>query len=424
MEEGMASVQRVLVLGGGVVGVTSAYYLNQRGFHVTLVERRPEVGLETSFANGSLITPSMSDPWAAPGLPWKILKWIGREDSPFLLRARALPGLLSWGLRFLGCCDEATWRRNTGTILRIARHSQNALDALSEETGIRYDRSRRGTLRLFRDPLSMENAKRSAEVVGAHGVAYTMLDRDGCQQLEPALTPQIGKISGGIHFPEDDSGDAFKFTQALAELCGREGVEFRYGVSVQGLEADGDAISGVRTDGETLTADRYLVALGNGSAPLLRGLGIRLPIYPVKGYSATLATEGWNNAPRVPMVDDGRKIGIVPLGDRLRVAGTAEFGGYDTALNPQRGATLIENLRELFPDCPNQESAEHWTGLRPTTPDGIPILGTTPYSNLYLNAGHGHLGWTLSCGSAEALADLMAGRRPGFELDGMTLDRF
>ena len=420
----MASVQRVLILGGGIIGVTSAYYLNRRGFHVTLVERRPKVGLETSFANGSLITPSMSDPWAAPGLPWKILKWIGREDSPFLLRARALPGLLSWGLRFLRCCDEATWRRNTGTIFRIARHSQEALRALSEETGIRYDLSRRGTLRLFRDSLSMENTKRSAEVVGAHGVSYTPLDRDACLHLEPALAPRIEQISGGIHFPEDDSGDAFKFAQALAELCREQGVEFRYGVTVRRLETAGGSISGVTTDGETLTADRYLVALGNGSAPLLRSLGIRLPIYPVKGYSATLTTEGWNNAPRVPMVDDGRKIGIVPLGDRLRVAGTAEFAGYDTALNPRRGASLIENMRELFPDCPNQESAQHWTGLRPTTPDGIPILGATPYGNLYVNSGHGHLGWTLSCGSAEALADLMIGRTPGFELDGMTLDRF
>lgn len=416
-------MQKVLVLGGGIIGTTSAYYLAKRGCQVTLVEARPEVGLETSFANGSLVTPSMSDPWAAPGLPWKILKWIGREDSPFLLRPRALPGLLRWGLAFLRCCNEATWRRNTATILRLTRYSQKALGDLTRETGLAYDHSPMGTLRLFRDRMSMENAERSAEVLGGLGVPYQALDAAGCAALEPALTPRLERIAGGIHFPEDESGDAFKFTQALAGRCRDMGVEFRFGVTVEKVERRGNTITAIMTDAGPFTADRYLAALGNGNAPLLRRLGVRLPIYPVKGYSATLSTAGWNAAPRVPMVDDGRKIGIVPLGDRLRVAGTAEFAGHDTELKQRRGANLIDNMLELFPDCPNRAEAEHWTGLRPMTPDGIPILGATPYGNLFLNAGHGHLGWTMSCGSAAALADLMTGNDPAIDLAGMTLER-
>lgn len=416
-------MRHVLVLGGGIIGTTSAYYLARRGCRVTLLEARPEVGLETSFANGGLITPSMSDPWAAPGMPWKISKWLGREDSPFLLRPSALPSLLTWGLRFLRCCNEATWRRNTGTILRLARHSQQALDRLTQETGIEYDRSGVGTLRLFRDRLSMQNAERSAEVVSALGVPHKLLDTEGCAALEPALAPQLSKIAGGIHFPEDESGDAFLFTQALAKLCREQGVEFRYGVTVEGFETKQDRVTSVATDAGPLSADGYLAALGNANPTLLRRLGIRLPVYPVKGYSATLSTAGWNRAPQIPLLDDGRKIGIVPLGQRLRVAGTAEFTGHDATLNPSRCTNLIENLLDLFPDCPNQAEAKFWTGLRPMTPDGIPILGATPYRNLFVNAGHGHLGWTMSCGSAETLADLMTGRSPALDLQGMTLER-
>ncbi len=412
----------ILVLGGGIIGVTSAYYLARRGFRVTLVEGREGAGLETTFANGGLLTPSMADPWAAPGIPWKLLKWIGREDSPFLVRPGALPGLVSWGLKFLANCNAATWRRNTATILALAGYSHRARQALTRETGIAYDLSQVGTLRLFRDRPSMAAARRGAEVVGALGIAYRVLDAAACAELEPALAPQAQRISGGIHFPDDEAGDTHAFTLALAEACAAEGVAFRFGETVQRIETRDGALSGVVTDAGRLEAERCLVALGNASPGLLRGLGIKLPIYPVKGYSVTFSTEGWNGAPVVPMVDDGRKMGIVRLGDRLRVAGTAEFTGHDAALNPRRIANLTSSLLDLFPDLPNPETGEPWTGFRPMTPDGIPYLGPTPVRNLYVNAGHGHLGWTMSCGSAKALADLIAGAEPEIDLSGMRLD--
>jgi D-amino-acid dehydrogenase len=410
----------VLVLGAGIIGTTSAWYLARAGCRVTLVERRPGVGLETSFANGSLITPSMSDPWAAPGLPWQLLKWLGREDAPFLLRLGALPGLTSFGPAFLRNCTAARWRRNTEIILRLTRYSQALLNELVALTGIAYDGAALGILRLCRDPAALEHAEKVAAAVG---VAYRPLDAAGCARLEPAIASAADRIVGGIHFPDDQSGDAYKFTAALAERARDAGVECRFGVAVRALEIAGDRVTGVITDQGRLEADRYLVALGCGGARLLRPLGIALPVYPVKGYSVTLEIDGWNGAPRLPLVDSGRKLAIVRLGDRLRLAGTAELAGYDTTLNPARGANLLESLHTLLPDAPNLGTARHWTGLRPMTPDGIPLLGPTSYQNLFLNLGHGHLGWTMACGSAKLLADLLTGRPPEIDLTGMTLTR-
>jgi D-amino-acid dehydrogenase len=419
----MRSARRVLVLGGGVIGTTTAYALAKRGFEVTVVERRDGVGLETSFANGSLITPSMADPWAAPGLPLKLLKWIGREESPFLVRLGALPGMLSWGLKFLANCNPRDWKRNTEVILRIARYSQVRLQALSEETGIDYHRASAGTLRLFRDDASMADAKRSAEMVGELGMLFRVLDASECAELEPALLPSAGKIAGGIHFPDDETGDAYKFTAALADHCKEAGVVFRFGETIKAIDVEGDRVTGVSTSGGRLQADGYVVALGSFSTALLRRIGIKAPVYPVKGYSLTIDIEGWNDAPNVPLLDDGKKMGIVRLGDRLRLAGTAEFTGFDAGLNPARGANLINGLADLFPNCPNVAEGCHWAGLRPMTPDGIPILGSTPLRSLHLNIGHGHLGWTMAAGSAELLAALLAGEPPEISLEGMVLER-
>jgi D-amino-acid dehydrogenase len=415
--------RRVLILGGGVIGTTSAYFLARRGWQVTVVERQSGVGRETSFANGSLVTPSMSDPWAAPDLPWKLLKWMGREDSPFLVRPGAIPGMLSWGLQFLRNCNPGRWQRNTEIIFRMARYSQEVLRDVTAETGVAYDRASLGTLRLFRDEAALAAAKRSAADVGKVGISYRLLDADQCVLLEPALASARKKIAGGIHFPDDESGDAFKFTSALAEICRDAGVDFRFGVRIEAIDTAGDVVSGIMTDAGRLEAEHYLVALGSESAALLRPLGIKVPIYPVKGYSVTVPLDGWNAAPTVPLADDGRKMGIVRLGDRLRLAGTAEFTGFDTSLNPARGANLIAVLQDLFPDCPTTDQGQHWTGLRPMTPDGIPILGASSYRNLYLNLGHGHLGWTMACGSAKVLADLMAGAVPDIDLSGMTVGR-
>jgi D-amino-acid dehydrogenase len=417
----MADEKRVLVLGGGVVGTASAYYLARRGFRVTLVERRDGVALETSFANGGLLTPSMSDPWAAPGIPGKILGWMGREDSPFLVRPGAIPGLAAWGLRFLANCNQATWRRNTATILRLCGYSHRTVQELTRETGIAYDLNSRGTLNLFRDRLSMEGAQRTAEVMGELGVAYHVLDASACVELEPALAGRVEQISGGIHYPDDEAGDAHRFSRRLAELAAGEGVAFRHGETVERIETRDGTFDAAVTDAGRLEAEACVVALGNASVPLLRPLGIRLPIYPVKGYSVTFSTEGWNGAPLVPLVDSARKIGIVRMGDRIRVVGSAEFTGPDDRVNPKRTASLKRLFLESFPDFPDPDSGEAWAGLRPMTPDGIPYLGATPLGGLYLNTGHGHLGWTMSCGSAKVVADLIAGAEPEIDLAGMRL---
>ena len=420
----MPERDRILVLGAGVIGVATSHFLAQHGFSVTVIEREPGAGQITSFANGGLIVPSMADPWAAPGMIWKLLTWIGREESPFLLQPRHIPGLLSWGARFLANCRASVWQRNTASVLRLAEYSRDTLQALTDETGLAYDLAERGTLRLFRDSLSMEKARRNAELLGQFGVNYRVLDAEGCVAIEPSLAPKIAVFSGGIHYPHDKSGDAYKFTRDLAELCAQRGVEFHYGTTVESIEVDSGRISAVATDAGRFVADHYVLALGTGMRRFRRDLGLRLPIYPVKGYSVTFSTTGWNSAPKVPMIDDGRKIGIVPIGDRLRVAGTAEFTGYDLSLNARRGANLIESLSELYPGLSDRSVGQHWAGLRPTTPDGIPILGRTKLKNLSVNLGHGHLGWTLAAGCGKALADQISGNRPAIDLTDYGVERF
>jgi D-amino-acid dehydrogenase len=419
----MAEQHSVVVLGAGVVGVASAYYLAERGFRVTVIERQKAAGLETSFANGGLITPSMADPWAAPGIPGKLLKWIGREDSPFLIRRSAVPGLLGWGWRFLRNCNASTWRRNTEIILRLCQHSHRCLQELVRDTGIEYDANRRGTLHLFRDQFSMDHTRRTAEIIGALGVNYRILDKSGCIDLEPALGPQADRISGGIHYTDDEAGDAHKFTQRLARLCMSKGVEFRYAETVQHIELEAGSVSALVTDRGRVPTANCLVALGNQTAALLRPLGVRLPIYPVKGYSVTFPAKGWNGVPSVPFVDDGRKMAIVHLGDQVRVVGTAEFTGYDTTINAKRIANLRQFFSQLFPDYPNGEKGQEWTGLRPMTPDGIPYLGATAIKGLYLNTGHGHLGWTMACGSGHAVCDVIMGRQPKVDIAAMSVQR-
>ena len=418
----MADARHVVVLGGGVVGVASAWFLARCGCRVTLVERREAAGLETSFANGGLVTPSMSDPWASPEIPGMILKWIGREDSPFLVRVGALPGLASWGLKFLRQCNEVDWRRNTRNILRLSTFSHERLRELVRETGVDYESNPRGTLHLFRDPRSMGKTSRTAEMLRMFGVRSRILDPAGCAALEPALRHQADRIAGGIHYPDDEAGDAHLFTRRLAEVCASDGAELRYGETVLRIEADGGRFSAVQTDAGRVAADACVVALGVESAARLRPLGVRLPIYPVKGYSITFPVDGWNDAPVTPFADDGHKAGIVRIGNRIRVAGTAEFAGRDRTLPPKRVANLRNLFLSLFPGYPDRSAGEAWTGLRPMTPDGLPYLGSTPVEGLFVNTGHGHLGWTMACGSASIVADLVHGRDPGIDLAGMTLE--
>lgn len=419
----MTDAPHAAVLGGGIAGIASAWYLARGGYRVTVVERREGAGLETSFANGGLITPSMSDPWASPGIPMLILKWLGREDAPFLLRLRALPGLFSWGLKFLRQCNDDDWHRNTRNILRLCTYSHACLHELARETGVDYESNPRGTLRLFRDSLSMEKSSRVAEFLRQLGVRLTTLDSAACIELEPALRGQADRIAGAIHYPDDEAGDAHLFTRRLAEVCASRGVEFRYGETIEAIEASADAFTGIRTDAGRIEADVCVVALGSDTPAWLRPHGIHVPVYPVKGYSMTFPAGGWNDAPLVPIADDAHKAGVVRIGERIRVAGTAEFAGHDRTLNAKRIANLRSYFLTLFPDYPEPEAGEAWTGLRPMTPDGSPYLGPTPVKGLYLNTGHGHLGWTMACGSARIVVDLIRGREAEIDLAGMTLER-
>jgi len=413
-----------VVLGAGVVGVTTAYQLARDGHAVVLVDRQDGAALETSFANGGLITPGMSDPWAAPGIPKLILRNLGREESPFLLRLKALPGMVGWGLSFLANCTPQRWRHNTETVLRLAVYSRDQLDVVVGASGVAYDRNDRGNLRVYREPAALAKAAKEAAVYRELGEPVDIVDGAACVALEPALAPVGSRLAGGVHYRGDHAGDCHKFTQALASHAAGRGVELRFGTTVAGFERDGDRISAVVTNRGRIAGDRFVLACGSYSTGLARQLGFRLPVHPVKGYSATLPVAGWNNAPTMPILDHDLKAGMTRLGDRIRLAGTAEFAGFDLRPNPPRTANLMRAFRTLFPDYPGTAEPLLWNGLRPMCPDGRPILGRSPLANLYLNTGHGPLGWTLSCGSARALADLMAGRAPAIDLAPFGLQRF
>lgn len=413
-----------VVLGAGVVGVTTAYFLARAGEAVTVVDRQPAAGLETSFANGGLVTPGMSDPWAAPGVPAMMLRYLGREDAPFLLRLKAVPSMMGWGLRFLRNCAPERWRANTAAVLRLGVYSLAALDEVTAEAGIAYDRCELGNLRVYPDAKSLDEARAAARMYRELGQPVDVLDAEACVRLEPALAPVRREIAGGVHYRGDRSGDCLRFTQALAQHAEQRGATFKLETHIRGIDAADGRVTAVVTDKGRIAGERFVLACGSYSPQLARPLGLRLPVNPVKGYSATLPVGGWNNVPTLPVVDYHRKMAVTRLGDRIRLAGTAEFGGYDNSDNPRRSAMLLDAFSELFPEYPKQGDVEHWHGLRPMTPDGRPILGKTPLSNLYLNTGHGPLGWTLSCGSARALADTILGRKPEIDLSGFALSRF
>ena len=418
---------KVLVLGAGVIGTTTAYFLARDGHEVTLVDRRPDVAQETSFANGGIIHISLVDPWNAPGVALKLLRWLGREDSPLLLRPGALPGMLGWGLAFLRNSTAARHRRHTLVNLRLALYSAKVLRQLRAETDLAYDHAEQGLTKLFRDPQELEHAVAFSRLLEPHGVAHRVLDRAEILALEPALEAGGKGIVGAVLFPDDETGDARMFTRAVADLAEAAGAELRLGTSVEAIEAAGDRITGVRTGAGRLSADAYVLALGSYSPLLARPLGLRLPIYPVKGYSLTAPLDGWNAAPRLPIVDEALKVGLIPLGDRLRIAGSAEFGGYDSTPQARRADYVWRNAVQVYPELArhvDRAAIQPWAGLRPMTADGPPILGATRFANLFLNTGHGHLGWTMACGSARAVADVVSGRSPEIDLDGLTAARF
>jgi D-amino-acid dehydrogenase len=404
------------VLGAGVVGTATAWYLRQAGHEVTVVERQPVAGNETSFANGGQISVSHAEPWANPHVFSHLLRWLGREDAPLRWRWRADPAQLLWGLRFLTQCLPGTTRRNVSAIVAMALYSRDSLQALRRELGLEYDHLQRGILHFYTDSREYAQAVEAARLMREFGLDRSPVDVDRCLEIEPALADARHLLIGGDFTPSDESGDANKFTLALAERAAAAGVEFRYGVMVDRIAPACSQIAGVLVSdaaGQTLlTADAYVVALGSYSQCLLKPLGISVPVYPAKGYSATLTLADGARAPSVSLTDDGRKIVFSRLGNRLRVAGTAEFNGYNLDLNTVRCQALIQRTRQLFPRLEIAGEPLFWCGLRPATPSNVPLIGPTRYDNLWLNTGHGTLGWTMACGSGRSLADLMSGHRP------------
>ncbi len=415
---------RILILGSGVIGTTCAYYLAKAGHHVTVVDRQHAPGMETSFANAGEVSPGYAAPWAGPGVPLKAIKWMLMQHSPLVIWPMLDPAMWRWGASMLRNCTGARYALNKGRMVRLAEYSRDCLSGLRADTGIRYDERSQGTLQLFRTQKQLDGTAKDIEILKQYGVPYELLDRAGYVGCEPALALVQEKFVGALRLPADETGDCFKFTQSLAALAQRIGVVFRQGVQVKGISSDSARITGVSTDRGELTADVYLVALGSYSPLLLRPIGIHLPVYPVKGYSITVPIIDAQYAPESTIMDETHKVAVTRLGDRIRVGGTAELAGYSLALREARRGTLNHVLTDLFPRAADVAQGEFWTGLRPMTPDGTPVVGGSPYPNLYLATGHGTLGWTMAAGTGRVMADLISGRATDISLDGLTVDRY
>lgn len=415
---------QTIVLGAGVIGITTAYYLVRAGHNVIVIDQHDGPGLGTSYANGGQISVSHPEPWAGPEIPWNLLRSLARKDAPFRVRLRWDPAMWSWGLRFLRNCTARRRHAHAALIAELALYGQRSLRELCAETAIEFDHDQRGTLHVFTDPRRFDKATVLATARRAFGIRQQLVDPESCVRIEPALAQRAEKLCGGIYAPDDETGDALLFTQRLAEVCAQRGTKFRYGATITGFELDGHQITSVVTTQGRLTADHYILALGVGSPSAVRALGLRLPVFPVKGYSISLAVSDRNTAPFVNIIHEARRVVVSRLGGRLRIAGGADIVGYDTDLSRQRAQTILAAALDLFPNSGDTSSAVYWAGLRPMTPDGLAMLGPSPYRNLYLNTGHGSLGWTLACGSGRAVADVVSGHNPEIDLQGFSIDRF
>ena len=415
---------KVLVLGAGVIGVATAYELAGAGHEVTVLERQSAPALETSYANAGEVSPGYSSPWAGPGVPMKALKWLAMHHRPLVIRPSLDPALIRWVFATLRNCTTARYEVNKTRMVRLAEYSRDCLIALRAATGIAYDERTRGTLQLFRTQKQFDGSAEDIAVLKRSGVAFDLLDAAGCIRHEPALAHVRHKFVGGLLLPGDETGDCFKFTQRLAGLATERGVSFRYGTVVRGLSRVGDAIAGAETGAGAVTADATVVALGSYSPLMLRPVGIRIPVVPVKGYSITLPIVDASRSPESTVMDESHKVAVTRLGDRIRVGGTAELAGYSLKLHEARRRTLAHVVGDLFAGGGDLERAEFWCGLRPMTPDGTPLLGAAPLRQLYLATGHGTLGWTMAAGTARVMADIVSGRSPGIDIEGLTMARY
>lgn len=415
---------RVIVLGSGVVGVTSAWYLAKAGHEVTVIDRQPGPALETSFANAGEISPGYSAPWAAPGVPLKAIKWTFQRHAPLVLHPTLDTERLRWMFEMLTNCTSAAYAVNKSRMVRLAEYSRDCLTSLRQFTGVTFDDRQQGTLQVFRTQKQVDAAGKDIEVLQADGVPFEVLDRAGCIAAEPGMAGAADRIAGGLRLPGDETGDCFKFTNALAEKCEELGVVFKYGVGINRIHAEGGKVTRVETSEGMMSADAYVLALGPYSPMLAREIGLRLPIQPLKGYSITVPITDYDKAPQSTVMDETYKVAITRLGDRIRVGGLAEIAGYNLSLNDRRRATLEKSVSEMFGGAGDLKAATFWTGLRPMTPDGTPIIGATRLSNLWTNTGHGTLGWTMAAGSAQLLSDLMSGRKPEIDVAGLSIDRY
>ncbi len=415
---------KVLVLGSGVIGVTTAYYLAQAGHEVEVVDRRGGPALETSFANAGEVSPGYSSPWAGPGVPLKAIKWLLMRHGPLVVRPKFDPAMWSWLLKMLRNCTSARYAVNKARMVPIAEYSRDSLRALRQETGIAYDERSRGTLQLFRTQAQVDGAGSDIEVLKQFGVPFEVLDPAGCIAAEPALAAVREKIKGGLRLPGDETGDCQMFTERLAALCAGRGVTFRFDTAIERIVVEGNAVAGVATGAGLLTADAYVVAMGSYSPLILKPLGLSVPIYPVKGYSITVPITDPDGAPVSTVMDESYKVAITRLGDRIRAGGTAEISGYDFGLHDARRETLEHSVGELFPNGGSLKDATFWCGLRPMTPDGPPIIGDSGIGGLFLNTGHGTLGWTMACGSGRVIADVISGRKAEIDVSELSLSRY
>ncbi len=409
---------RVVVLGAGLIGVASAWYLAKDGHDVTVIDRQALPGQETSFANGGQISVSHAEPWANPATPGKILHWLGQEDSPLLWRLRADRAQWAWGWRFLRECSAARSRRNLQALVALGLYSRAQLQILRQELQLEYDQQTHGILHIYTDAKEFEHACRQADVMRREGCERVPVTTEECFAIEPALRQSSLPICGGTYTASDESGDACQFVGQLAKHAAKAGVAFRFCSEIRHLISDWGTVTAVQlANGERLDGDAFVVACGSHSRQLLKEVGVAVPLYPAKGYSVTFDLAEGQQAPFVSLTDDGRKLVFSRLGNRLRVAGTAEFCGYDTTLNSVRCATIVNRAQAFFPELASVPAPQYWTGLRPATPGNVPIIGKTPLNKLWVNTGHGTLGWTLACGSGRLLADILAGRPTALPAD-------
>ncbi|CAI0772201.1 Sarcosine oxidase subunit beta [Serratia entomophila] len=414
---------RVVILGSGVVGVASAWYLAKAGHEVTVIDRQPGPAMETSAANAGQISPGYAAPWAAPGVPLKAIKWMFQRHAPLAVRLDGSSFQLSWMWQMLKNCNTEHYMTNKGRMVRLAEYSRDCIKALRQETGIQYEGRQGGTLQLFRTQQQFENAAKDIAVLEDAGVPYKLLEAGQLASVEPALAQVAHKLTGGLQLPNDETGDCQLFTQQLAKMAQQAGVTFLYNRSVDRLLVEGDKIAGVQCGGETFKADSYVVAFGSYSTGLLRGL-VSIPVYPLKGYSLTIPITDEAAAPFSTVLDETYKIAITRFDQRIRVGGMAEIVGFNTQLEQKRRETLEMVVRDLYPNGGRVEQATFWTGLRPMTPDGTPIVGRTSLKNLFLNTGHGTLGWTMACGSGQLLSDLISGITPAIPSDDLAVARY